>query len=65
MPLTARQKLDNLTDALVADVMAMTDEEILAEALEEFGSVEAVEVEVADEQRRRYARVHGRGIGWV
>ena len=46
MTLTARQKLDNLTDALVADVMAMTDEEILEEALEEHGSMEAVEAEV-------------------
>ena len=47
MSLTAEQKLDNLTDALVADVMAMTDKEILAEAVEEFGSMEAVEAEVA------------------
>lgn len=33
--LTERQKLDNLADALVADIMALSDEEILAEARED------------------------------
>ena len=46
MVLTPRQQIDNLTKALVDDVMAMTDEEILAEAVEDLGSIEAVEAEV-------------------
>ena len=47
MTLTATQKLENLADALVDDIMAMTDDEIMAEAIEEHGSIEAVEAEVA------------------
>ena len=38
--LTAEQKLDNLTDSIVADIIAMTDEEIMQEATEEFGTKE-------------------------
>lgn len=33
--LSARQQLDNLADALVDDIMALSDEEILAEAKED------------------------------
>lgn len=33
--LTERQKLDNLADSLIADIMQLTDEEILAEAKED------------------------------
>jgi hypothetical protein len=33
--LTARQQLDNLADALIDDIMAMSDEEIRAEAIED------------------------------
>ncbi len=47
MALTAEQKLVNLADAPVEDIMAMTDEELLAEAVDEFGSNETVEAEVA------------------
>lgn len=43
MTITAEQKLDNLANALAQMGLEMTDEEILEEALEEFGSVEAVE----------------------
>ena len=34
-PKNGAERLDNLTDALVSDVLAMSDEEILAEAREE------------------------------
>ena len=32
---TAKQQLQNLTDALVEDIMSMTDDEILAECIED------------------------------
>lgn len=33
--LTARQQLDNLTDAMIEDIMGLSDEEILAELRED------------------------------
>ena len=47
MALTAKQKLDNLADALLDDVVAMTDDELLAEVVEELVSIKAVEAEAA------------------
>ncbi len=34
-----------LTDLMIEDVLAMTDEEIIAEAVEEMGSIKAVHIE--------------------
>ena len=39
---TSQQKLDALDDSLVQDIMNMSDDEIMAEALERLGSPEAV-----------------------
>lgn len=44
--LTDRQKLRNLNDFLVEDILEMSDEEVMQEALEEFGSQEAVDAEI-------------------
>lgn len=44
--MTGKNGLDNLRDALVDDIMAMSDEEIMAEILEELGSQEAVDAEI-------------------
>lgn len=38
-----RKQLLNLADALVEDIMSMSDEEILAEFLEDGGSLEELE----------------------
>ncbi len=40
--LSAAEKLDNLTDSIVKDIIDMPDDEIIAEALERLGSPEAV-----------------------
>ncbi len=47
MALTAVQKLNNLIDAMIDDIMALTDDELMAEMVEELGSNEAVEAECA------------------
>jgi len=38
--------MDRLADLMVEDLMEMSDEEIMAEALEQYGSEEAVNAEV-------------------
>ncbi len=45
MGITPKQQLENLVDAMVEDIMAQTDAGIMAEAIEEHGSIEAVEAE--------------------
>ena len=40
------EALQNLADALVDDILALSDDEIMAEALEDLGSQEAVNAEV-------------------
>lgn len=44
--MTARQQLDNLAAALVDDVLALTDEEVLAEFIEDGGDPEQLVVEM-------------------
>ncbi|HDZ72779.1 MAG TPA: hypothetical protein ENH55_08355 [Aurantimonas coralicida] len=46
MPLTAEQTVDDLANAIAGLGMELTDVEILAEAVEELGSVKAVEAEM-------------------
>ncbi len=46
MALTVEQKVDDLANALAALGMELTDDEILAEAVDELGSIEAVEAEM-------------------
>lgn len=60
--LTARQQLDNLTDAMVEDILSLSDEEVMQEMLEDLGSQEAVDAEIARireifERARKQARV--------
>lgn len=43
---TARQQLDNLADAFVEDIMALSDEEVLAEFIEDHGDPEQHEAEM-------------------
>lgn len=43
---TERQMLRNLNDFLSEDILEMSDEEIMQETLEEFGSQEAVDAEI-------------------
>lgn len=52
--LSDRQKLCNINDALIGDILKMSDTEIMQQALEEFGSQEAVDAEV--ERLREIAR---------
>lgn len=54
--LTARQRLDNLADAFVEDILAMSDEEILAEAREDGIDVE----QVAHDGRALFERAKAR-----
>lgn len=51
-PLTNRQKLDNLADALVADILSASDQEILEEFREDHGDpvVHATQMRVLFEQ---------------
>ena len=46
MTLTAEQTVDDLANAIAGLGMELTDVEILAEAVEELGSVKAVEAEM-------------------
>lgn len=43
---SARARLANLADALVADIMALSDEEVLAEFIEDHGDPEKHEAEM-------------------
>lgn len=41
-PLTARQMLDNLTDMMVEDIMALSDDELRAEIIEDGGDPDEI-----------------------
>lgn len=41
-----RQQLDNLMDAMVEDILSLSDEEVIQEMLEDLGSLEAVQAEI-------------------
>ena len=43
---TPKQQLDNIETALIDSIMEMTPEDVMAEAVEEMGSIDAVEIEV-------------------
>jgi len=42
---TPKEQLMNLANAIVEDIMSLNDEEVMAEAMEDLGSPDAVEAE--------------------